>query len=153
MRVMVFGTFDLLHAGHENFFEQARKLGKEVVVVIARDETVQKIKGRKPTHSEKKRAENLTQKKWADKVVLGDLGDKYKVIKKFQPDVIALGYDQFAFTFRREKFIIEEKMKTRVERLKPYRPEIYKSSLIRDSWLSQIKENIVAPEGVLAHNR
>ena len=153
MRVMVFGTFDLLHAGHENFFEQARKLGKEIVVVIARDETVRKIKGTKPTHPEKKRAENLAKKNWADKVTLGDLIDKYKVIRKFKPDVIALGYDQFAFTFRLEKFIIEEKMNTRVERLKPYRPEIYKSSLIRDSWLSQVKEKIVAPEGLLTHNR
>ena len=35
--VMVFGTFDYLHAGHENLFSQARELGSEIVAIIARD--------------------------------------------------------------------------------------------------------------------
>lgn len=152
MKVIVFGTFDILHAGHENFFQQARNFGNCVIAVIARDETVQKVKGIEPHNSETIRMKNLKKANFADKVILGDLKDKYKVIKKFQPDVIALGYDQFAFTYRLEKFLIDEKMKTRVERLKPYRPEIYKSSLIRDSWLSRVKEKIVASEPIFIHN-
>lgn len=155
LKVMVFGTFDLLHAGHENFFQQTKKLGNFIIVVIARDKTVEKIKGGKPFYCENDRSRNLKNKGWADKVILGDLKDKYKVIKKFRPDVIALGYDQFAFTYRLEKFLMDEKMNTYIQRLHPYGPEIYKSSLIRDSWISRVKEKIsagVAKEPVLAHN-
>lgn len=153
--IMVFGTFDILHAGHESLFEQTKKLGNYVIAVIARDVTVEKIKGIKPLYSENKRAKNLKSKKWADRVILGGLKDKYQMIKKFRPDVIALGYDQFAFTYRLEKFIIDEKMNTRVQRLDAYQPEIYKSSLIRDSWITRIKEKItigVAKEPALTHN-
>lgn len=151
--VMVFGTFDILHAGHESFFEQAKKLGNYIIAVIARDITVKKIKGNRPFYNENERAKNL--KGWAEKIILGDLKDKYKMIRKFRPDVIALGYDQFAFTYRLEKFIIDEKMNTRIQRLEAYQPEIYKSSLIRDSWITRIKKKItigVAKEPALTHN-
>lgn len=140
MKVMVFGTFDILHAGHENFFQQAGNLGNEVIAIVSRDETTMKLKGRPPHNNENIRVKNLKKTGFCSKVVLGSLGDKYKVIQKFRPDIIALGYDQFAFTYRLEKFLIDEKMNTKIERLKPYRPEIYKSSIIRDSWLSRIKE-------------
>ena len=43
-KVMVFGTFDIFHKGHENFLKQAKKLGDCLTVVVARDETVLKFK-------------------------------------------------------------------------------------------------------------
>lgn len=130
-KVMIFGTFDLLHAGHEDMFKQARILGDYILAVIARDETVKKIKGEHPYHNERQRVKNLKNANLADKVVLGNLGDKYDIIKKNRPDVIALGYDQFAFTYQLEKFLIDENMNTQIERLKAYKPDMYKSSLIR----------------------
>lgn len=130
-KVIIFGTFDLLHAGHENMFEQARALGDQLVVIIARDETVRKIKGEYPYYTEKQRVKNLKNAGFSDKIILGGLGDKYDVIRKVKPDVIALGYDQFAFTYQLEKFLIDEKIDAQITRLKSYRPEIYKSSLIR----------------------
>ena len=42
VRVMAVGIFDLLHAGHLHYVEQAKSLGDELVVVIAHDETVRK---------------------------------------------------------------------------------------------------------------
>ena len=104
---MVFGTFDYLHAGHENLFIQARELGNEIVAIIARDKTVRNIKGEIPDHDEKERLENLKNTGWAEFVVLGNPKDKTKVIKEYRPDIIALGYDQFAFTYRLEKFLME----------------------------------------------
>ena len=101
--VMVFGTFDYLHAGHENLFTQSKKLGSEIIAIIARDKTVKTIKGELPDHNEKQRFKNLKETGWANKVVLGNLKDKSKVIKDYRPDIIALGYDQFAFTYRLEK--------------------------------------------------
>ena len=54
-KVMIFGTFDILHSGHFHIFQEARKIGDEVVVVVARDVNAQKIKGRKTFHNEQER--------------------------------------------------------------------------------------------------
>ncbi|MGD1075360.1 MAG: adenylyltransferase/cytidyltransferase family protein, partial [Thermodesulfovibrionales bacterium] len=47
-RVVCAGTFDHLHPGHLNFLEQASALGNELIVIVARDETVKRIKGIAP---------------------------------------------------------------------------------------------------------
>ncbi|MFO0781065.1 MAG: adenylyltransferase/cytidyltransferase family protein [Candidatus Gracilibacteria bacterium] len=130
-KVMAFGTFDLFHAGHENYLKQAKELGDQLIVIIARDETVKKIKGHEPAQNENERLKNVRMSGIADKVVLGYKGDKYKVLKKFRPDVLALGYDQFVFTQRLEKTLIDLKMNADIIRLQPYFPQIYKSSLLR----------------------
>ncbi len=130
-KVIIFGTFDILHAGHENMFHQARELGDCVIAIIGRDDTVKKIKGEYPYHTERQRVKNLKNANYVDKVLLGNLGDKYEIIRKIRPDVIALGYDQFAFTHQLEKFLIDEKINTQIVRLKAYKPEMYKSSIIR----------------------
>ena len=135
--VMIFGTFDYLHAGHENLFIQARELGDEIITIIARDKTVKTIKGDYPDHNEKERLENLKATAWSDYIVLGNLKDKTSVIKEYKPDVIALGYDQFAFTYRLEKFFIDIRLDTKIVRLKPYRPDMYKSSIIRQARLGR----------------
>jgi len=134
---MVFGTFDHLHAGHENLFMQAKELAKKftsplIIATVARDKTVKQIKGHNPDNDEKSRMKNLEETGWANIVLLGDKKDKYKQIRKFRPEIIALGYDQFAFTMQLEKLIIDLNLDTKIVRLKPYRPEIYKSSLIRE---------------------
>jgi FAD synthetase len=139
--VLIFGTFDLLHAGHENLIKQAKELGTKIVAVIARDKTVKNIKGISPENDEKTRLNNLENTGWIDQAILGDLKDKTKHIKLIKPDIIALGYDQFAFTFNLEKLIIENRLNTRIIRLKPYRPEIYKSSILRQKNI-EISEEI-----------
>jgi len=139
IRVMVFGTFDYLHAGHENLFIQARSLGDEIIAIIARDKTVRNIKGEIPDHSEKERLANLKNTGWAEMVYLGNAKDKTKVIKEYRPDIIALGYDQFAFTYRLEKFLMDIKLDAKIIRLKPYRPDMYKSSIIKKQKLEAQK--------------
>lgn len=140
--VMVFGTFDYLHAGHENLFVQARELGDEIIAIIGRDKTVKTIKGELPDHNEKERVKNLEATGWADKVVLGSNKDKNQVLKDYRPDVIALGYDQFAFTYRLEKFLMDIKLDAKIVRLMPYRPDLYKSSLLKEKKEAEkIEEN------------
>ena len=134
---MLFGTFDHLHAGHENLFIQAKALTNRlenplVIAVVARDKTVKQIKGRSPENSEKNRIKNLEETRWTDIVILGEKRDKYKAIRQYRPSIIALGYDQFVFTPQLEKLIIDLNLDTKIVRLTPYRPEIYKSSLIRE---------------------
>ncbi len=130
-KVLIFGTFDLLHAGHESMIAQARVLGNYIIAIIARDDTVRKIKGNPSYNNEKQRAKNLKNSGLVDKVIIGSSGNKYDIIRKIRPDVIALGYDQFAFTLGLEKLIIDEKMSTHIHRLKAFKPQMYKSSIIR----------------------
>lgn len=129
--VMAFGTFDVFHAGHEDFLNQAKQLGDLLIVVVARDITVKNVKGDYPEQHERLRAKVIKEMGIADKVLLGYTDDKYKVIKKYKPDIIALGYDQFVFTYKLHKILIDEKMDTEIIRLNPYKPQVYKSSLIK----------------------
>lgn len=42
--VMTFGTFDVFHPGHRFYLSEARKLGNRLLVIVALDSTVEKIK-------------------------------------------------------------------------------------------------------------
>ncbi len=86
-----------------------------------------------PDHDQKQRLDNVKRFSIADKVILGNTDDKYAVVKKYKPNIIALGYDQFTFTFRLEKFLIDNKMNTKVMRMKPYKPNVYKTSIIKNA--------------------
>ena len=137
---MVFGTFDLLHPGHLNFLLQARELGDKLIVSVARDLNVFRVKGQRPMHSERQRQKNLSLLPVVDKVVLGGLKNPMPHILKVRPDIIALGYDQKNYLGKDgrraaaelEQILIQHGLKKiRVVRLKPHWPEIYKSKLIR----------------------
>ncbi len=129
---MVFGTFDIFHPGHRDFFQQAKKHGGYLVVVVARDETVKQVKEQKPTNNEQKRKEVIQRSGLADEVVLGNLEDKYAVIEKYKPDVICLGYDQDFFIDKLKEKLEEFKMEeTRIFRLEPFESEKYKSSILK----------------------
>ena len=131
-KVMVFGTFDIFHKGHEDFFRQAREFGGYLIVVIARDENVFKIKGNLPDNTEINRQNEISKSELADEAVLGNLNDRYEVIKKFKPDAICLGYDQKVLIEELEKKLIEFDLdSTKLMRLNSYFPKIYKSSKLR----------------------
>lgn len=126
-KVMVFGTFDKLHPGHVFVLNQAKKLGTCLIVIVARDNTVLKIKGQKPIFNERDRVKNLKKLKIANEVKLGSGGaDKYSVINKYQPKMIALGYDQINFTDK----LAAKFPKIKIKRLKAHKSHIYKSSKI-----------------------
>jgi len=129
-KVLITGTFDRLHPGHINFLHQAEKLGDYLIVIIARDKTVLKIKGKIPINNELFRAKQIRKTKIANRVILGKIKDKYAIIKKTNPDIIALGYDQKTFTQNLRKELNKIGLKPTIKRLKPYKPHIYKSSLM-----------------------
>lgn len=129
--VMAFGTFDFFHDGHHHFLSKAKSLGDSLIVVISRDKTVRQIKGEDPANSERKRMKTVKSKDVADKVILGYHRDKHKVLRKYRPDIIALGYDQYVFTQTLKKTLIDLKMNTKIHRLEAHFPQVYKSSLIR----------------------
>ena len=131
---ILFGTFDIVHQGHLNLFKQARKKCNYLITVIARDKTVKTVKKKSPVNLEKSRLNKLKKYKVADKVVLGSLDNKFAVIKKYKPDVVLLGYDQTAFTENLKTKLQELNLKnTKIIRLRPCKPEIYKTSKILNS--------------------
>jgi FAD synthetase len=129
--VMAFGTFDIFHPGHANYLEQAGKLGDYLIVVIARDKTVKMVKGRRPKNNEQKRKRIVKNSQLADKIILGNLKNRHKVLKKYRPNVIALGYDQKINLKELRKKLKDLKIKAKIARLKAFHPEKYKSSKLK----------------------
>ena len=123
-KIMVFGAFDILHKGHKYFLKKAKEKGDFLVVVVGRDMIIKKTKGEFPIENEELRAKNL--KGYADKVIMGDSKDFYKVIHEERPDLICLGYDQKAFVDGLKNMNVE------IERLEPFKEHKYKSSIIKN---------------------
>lgn len=134
-RIMAFGTFDVLHKGHLNFFKQARKLSANpfLIVSVARDINVKKIKGKLPINDEKKRLSFIKSSNLVNKAVLGGLREHLPHILKEKPDVIALGYDQTVYTAGLKKYLTKKSLNVNIIRLKAYRPSLYKSSKLNDN--------------------
>lgn len=130
-KVLITGTFDIIHPGHLSLFKQAKKLGDFLIVVVARDSTVIKIKGKAPQNNQSARIRAIKKQHIADQVILGRLGDKLKIVEMLKPDIIGLGYDQRAFTKNIRSELKKRGLMLRIVRLKPYQPHQYKSSLLR----------------------
>jgi FAD synthetase len=128
MRVVCAGTFDHLHPGHIDFLSQARALGGELVVIVATDANVLRIKGIRPDHNEQFRRSHVEQTGIPDRVVLGNPeGDIFSILLSLAPDIVALGYDQRV----KDEQITEKLPGCAVVRLHPFHPEKFKSSFYR----------------------
>ena len=131
MKVLAFGTFDILHKGHIYFLNEAKKFGKELIVVIARDKTVKEIKGKNSKNNEECRVRELEKEGIANKIILGNKSEnKYDIIEEIKPDIIVLGYDQNHFTKNLGEELLIRNIKCKIIRLQAYQPDKYKSSII-----------------------
>jgi FAD synthetase len=138
--VLASGVFDLLHLGHVKFLEEAKKTGgknAQLIVIIARDSTVEETKGRKPIMPENQRQALVESLKVVDEAVLGlenfDIGD---VIERVKPDVIALGYDQTDMEQRVKEYVDKHKLNVKVVRVDKFEADELDSS-------SKIRQKIV----------
>ena len=123
--VLVFGTYDVFHKGHEYFLREAAKLGDRLVVVVARDTNVERLKGRLPHDSEDVRLQNVAAFDAVSEARLGyeEWGKHLQVLTDVAPDVIALGYDQ--------KAKLPQEWESKAVRIDSFEPETYKSSKLR----------------------
>lgn len=129
--VLAFGTFDILHPGHISYLMSARKQGDRLVVVVARDKTVENIKGKKPRLREKDRLMMVQSLKCVDAAVLGNVGDHLKVIHTIRPDIVCLGYDHAISVRELSARLAQEGFPSiRIIRMKKYKVHTYKSSTI-----------------------
>jgi FAD synthetase len=134
--VLASGVFDLLHLGHVKFLEEAKRVAgrnAKLVVIIARDTTVENTKGGKPIMPENQRKALVESLKVVDEAVLGlqnfDVGD---VIERIKPDVIALGYDQTEMERRVRNYVEKHKLAVKVVRIGKFEEdELNSSSEIR----------------------
>ena len=88
------GYFNPIHIGHIRLFEEAKKLGTKLVVIVNNDEQV-KLKGSIPFMNEKERVEIITALAMVDNVILSIDKDRtiHKTLELIKPDIFAKGGD------------------------------------------------------------
>lgn len=134
--VLASGNFDLLHLGHVRYLEEAKRAGgedAELIVIVARDGTVEKMKGTKPVMSEDQRRSLVEALKVVDEAILGyeelDIG---KVLEKIRPDLIAVGHDQGSMENAVRRAISEKGLKTQIVKVGRFgKKELNSSSKIK----------------------
>jgi FAD synthetase len=114
-KVLVFGTFDRLNAGHIAFLEQAQRFGDELIVLVVEDEFVTKYKGKKPVWSLKMRMVAVRQLPFKPKVYQEDIREDWRSLKTIQPDVIVLSAEQATWRPRLDVLLKESNLPTRIE--------------------------------------
>jgi FAD synthetase len=134
--VLTSGAFDLIHYGHIRLLEEAKRLGgpgARLIVIIARDETVQRLKGKKPTFPEDQRRALIDALEVVDEALLGyEALDMATVIEKVKPDIIAVGYDQDDIEEMARKVVEEKKLDIKIERMSKFvKSDLNSSSSIK----------------------
>ena len=95
MKVMVNGTFDIIHRGHLMMLQHAKSLGNHLLVAIDTDQRVTELKGpTRPINNQDDRRYMLESLKCVDTVYFFDSTEELiKIIKEYQPDVYVKGSD------------------------------------------------------------
>ncbi len=93
-KVVIAGTFDIIHPGHLSFIQNAAKYG-DVYVIVARDANVQRIKGAPPIVPEEQRRIVVEGLKGVKQALLGNESDDLtEKVAELRPDIVALGPNQ-----------------------------------------------------------
>ena len=143
--VLASGTFDLLHFGHVRYLEEAKKAGgknAELIVIVARDNTVERRKGKKPVMPEDQRRTLVESLKVVDEAILGyEEFDISKVVEKIRPDIIAVGHDQDGIEREVQKAVIEKGFKIHVVKIGRFgKKELNSSSKIKRKVIEAFEE-------------
>ena len=145
--VLASGAFDLLHYGHVYYLTEAKKAGGEnakLVVIIAKDRTVEKLKGSKPIIPEDQRRAVVESLKVVDEAILGyeDM-DMLRVIEKVKPDIIALGYDEERIEKDLKKLLVEKELDVKVVRVGQFTErDLVSSSKIKRKIIENYRANV-----------
>ncbi len=146
---MATGVFDLLHPGHVYFLTEAKRLGDELVVVVARDSTARKFK-HEPITSEDQRVQLVAALKPVDRAVLGHEGGSiYDILEEIQPDIIVLGFDQIHDEDKIREECRKRGLATKVVRLPKFEGDLDGTrKIVRKvaEWLA-LQEKLQAVEG------
>jgi FAD synthetase len=116
VKVVATGTFEIIHPGHLRFLREAKALGDELIVIVARAKNVKHKP--KPVIPEEQRRKVVESIKYVDKAILGDENDIFKPIMDIKPDIIVLGYDQHFSEEWLEGELRKRNLNARVVRIK-----------------------------------
>ncbi len=95
--VMTNGCFDILHAGHVTYLEQASELGDRLLVAVNIDETVRRLKGEdRPVNRVENRMRMLAALRCVDWVVAFSEDEPTRLICDVAPDILVKGGDNDA---------------------------------------------------------
>lgn len=137
--VLASGVFDLLHLGHVRFLEEAKKAGgpkAQLIVIVARDSTVQRRKGVRPIMPENQRRALVASLRVVDDSILGfeqfSIG---KIIEEIRPAVIAFGYDQAGIEKTVKDYVRQRGLDSKIVRIGKFGEDELDSS-------SKIKQKI-----------
>lgn len=129
-RVMAFGSFSILHPGHILYLNEARKLGDELIVVLATDKNIEKEKGIKPVFNSQERLNLIASLSCVDEAVMGYEEDFFRIVHEKSPDILALGYDAQCSESEMYGKLKENGIDARVVKIKASTP--HKTSAILD---------------------
>ena len=133
-RVLIAGTFDIIHPGHIYLINEAAKMGS-VYVVIATDKNREKYSGEKPIIPEQQRLELIKSIKNVAAARLGRHdNDTLKTVEELNPDIILLGPDQkYDIDTLKNELVSKGLTHIIVKRLEKYydKYELHSSSLIK----------------------
>jgi D-beta-D-heptose 7-phosphate kinase/D-beta-D-heptose 1-phosphate adenosyltransferase len=95
MKIMVNGTFDILHRGHLEMLQYAKSIGSYLMVAIDTDRRVKELKGfNRPINNEKDRMFMLKSLKAVDYCWTFDSDDELReIIKTYSPNIMVKGSD------------------------------------------------------------
>ena len=143
-KVLIAGTFDILHPGHIFLINEAAKLG-DVHIIVSTDKNRELYSGKAPIVPEKQRLELMKSLKNVKDVKLGRHdNDTLMAVAEINPDIILLGPDQ---KFSVEKLQAALKMKglnhIEVKRLEKFydKFKLHSSSLIKKKIIENSKKS------------
>jgi len=88
------GCFDIIHAGHVQYLNEARSLGDKLIVGLNSDKSVRQLKGdNRPYNTQQNRAEVLMALESVDQVIIFDSIDCRAFLKNVRPDIYVKGGD------------------------------------------------------------
>ncbi|MBI4138116.1 MAG: adenylyltransferase/cytidyltransferase family protein [Candidatus Wildermuthbacteria bacterium] len=131
-KAVVFGVFDGVHDGHRFLFSQAQRHGEELIVIVSRDSSAERLKRRKPKYSEKERMNFVAAENGVGRVFLGDETlSTYGVLEKICPDVVCFGYDQETLEQDFLLWMLKNGEHYDCVRLESFMPDAYHTSLLK----------------------
>ena len=94
IKVITYGTYDLLHQGHINLLRRAKELGDYLIVGVTSD-SFDRGRGKLNVRNNVlERVEAVKATGYADEVIIEDyLGQKIDDIQKYDVDIFAIGSD------------------------------------------------------------
>ena len=143
-KVLIAGTFDLIHLGHIYLINEAAKLG-DVYVIVATDKNRELYSGEAPIIPEDQRLAVIKSIKNVKDAKLGRHdNDTLKTVEEIGPDIVLLGPNQKYSIETLKKGLIDIGLnKVEVKRLKTYyeKDELHSSSLIKQKIIEKSKGN------------